>query len=76
MYHACGRSCRGIENENCCTAQAGACGREGKSIDLALVGEELHHMEAQICLEQCNLLEVCIVLDDWLKVHRQRQDSR
>jgi len=34
--------------------RAGACGREGKSIDLALVGE------------------VCIVLDDWLKVHRQR----
>eukprot|EP00439_Symbiodinium_sp_Y106_P044240 s2306_g5.t1 len=56
--------------------RAGACGREGKSIDLALVGEELHHMEAQIGLEQCNLLEVCIVLDDWLKVHRQRQDSR
>jgi len=34
--------------------RAGACGREGKSIDLALVGE------------------VCIVLDDWLQVHRQR----
>mmetsp|Transcript_25862 Transcript_25862/g.58616 ORF Transcript_25862/g.58616 Transcript_25862/m.58616 type:complete len:219 (+) Transcript_25862:932-1588(+) len=34
--------------------RAGACGREGKSIDLALVGE------------------VCIVLDDFLKVHRQR----
>ena len=57
--------------------QAGACGREGKSIDLALVGEELQHVGAQICLEQwLFLLEVCIVLDDWLQVHRQRQASR